>query len=54
MEKDYVNGKVHPLDLKSSTAFYINELIKPVREHFENDPKAKKLKEQVESLKITR
>ncbi|MFH2021126.1 MAG: tyrosine--tRNA ligase [archaeon] len=54
LEKAFIDGKVHPLDLKQSTAFYINELIKPVREHFEKDPKAKKLKEQVESFQVTR
>ena len=54
LEDAFVNGDIHPMDLKQSTAFYINELIKPVREHFENDPKAKKLKEQVESFKVTR
>ncbi|MBT3721562.1 tyrosine--tRNA ligase [archaeon] len=54
LETAYVKGDIHPLDLKQSTAYYINELIKPVRDHFENDPKAKKLKEQVESFKITR
>jgi tyrosyl-tRNA synthetase len=54
LEDAFVNGDIHPMDLKQSTAFYINELIKPVREHFENDHKAKKLKEQVESFKVTR
>lgn len=54
LENAFVNGDIHPLDLKQATAFYINELIKPVREHFENDPHAKKLKEQVESFKVTR
>ena len=50
----YYNGEIHPLDLKQSTAHYINELIKPVREHFEKNKEAKKLKKQVESFKVTR
>jgi len=54
LEDAYVKGDIHPLDLKKATSYYINEMIKPVREHFEKDPKAKKLKKQVESFKVTR
>ena len=54
LEKTYASGKVHPLDLKKAVAFYINELIEPVRKHFEKNKTAKKLKEQVESFEITR
>jgi tyrosyl-tRNA synthetase len=54
LEELYSQGKVHPLDLKKATAYYINELVKPVREHFEKDTKAKKLKEQVKSFRVTR
>ncbi len=54
LEEAYVNGDIHPLDLKKSTAFYINEMIKPVREHFEKNKKAKVLKEKVESFTVTR
>jgi tyrosyl-tRNA synthetase len=50
----YSEGKIHPMDLKNTCAVYINKLVQPVREHFENDPRAKKLKEQVESFQITR
>jgi tyrosyl-tRNA synthetase len=45
---------LHPMDLKTSVSFYINELVKPVREHFENDKKAKALLEQVRSFEVTR
>lgn len=54
LEEMYVEGKIHPLDLKKATAFYINELLKPVRLHFEKDKDAKKLKELVEGYQITR
>ncbi|MCM2325110.1 MAG: tyrosine--tRNA ligase [Candidatus Woesearchaeota archaeon] len=50
----YSEGKIHPMDLKNTCAVYINKLVQPVREHFEKDPRAKKLKEQVESFQITR
>jgi tyrosyl-tRNA synthetase len=54
LEEKYSEGKIHPLDLKKTCAFYINEMIKPVREHFEKNKEAKKLKELVESYQITR
>ncbi len=54
LEKVFAEKKLHPMDLKATTAFYVNELVKPVREHFEKDVKAKKLLEQVRSFQITR
>ena len=52
--KDYVEGNIHPGDLKPSTAAHINEMIEPVRQHFINDPEAKKILELVRSYTITR
>lgn len=43
LERDFVEGKLHPMDLKKNVSRYINELLEPVRLHFKNDPKAKKL-----------
>lgn len=54
LEAAFVKGDVHPMDLKNATAKYIDQLVAPVREHFENDAKAKALKEKVESFAITR
>ncbi|MBN2368847.1 tyrosine--tRNA ligase [Candidatus Woesearchaeota archaeon] len=54
LEKLYADGKIHPLDLKKTVAFYINELLIPVRKHFEKDKEAKRLKELVESYEVTR
>jgi len=54
LEKDFVARNLHPLDLKNSCAVELDKLIKPVREHFEKDKKAKKLYEVVKGLKITR
>jgi len=31
LKRDYVNGKIHPADLKMAAAKYINELIEPAR-----------------------
>lgn len=54
LEKAFAAGTLHPMDLKNAVSSCLNELIKPVREHFENDKKAKKLYEIVKTAKITR
>lgn len=43
LEVDYLAGNLHPVDLKIAVAGYINQLLQPVRDHFEKDPYAKKL-----------
>lgn len=53
-EKLYSEGKIHPMDLKASVTKAINEMIRPVREHFLKNAKAKKLKELVDGFKVTR
>lgn len=50
----YSKGKIHPLDLKNSVAEYINEIVKPIREHFERNRRAKELYEKVKAMEITR
>jgi tyrosyl-tRNA synthetase len=37
LEKDFLEGKVHPGDLKPAVAKALNELIEPVRQHFKNN-----------------
>jgi tyrosyl-tRNA synthetase len=54
LEKDYLAGKIHPADLKPSVATAINALLEPVRQHFQNDPFAKRLLELVRSFQVTR
>lgn len=54
MEEIFARGDLHPMDLKTAVTYYVNELIKPVREHFEKNPAAKKLLEQVKSFQVTR
>lgn len=34
MEKDYREGKIHPMDLKGTVAKSLNEILQPTREHF--------------------
>ena len=50
----YSKGELHPMDLKQAIAYYINELITPVREYFEQNAEAKALLEKVQSYAVTR
>ncbi|NOJ27786.1 MAG: tyrosine--tRNA ligase, partial [Nitrososphaera sp.] len=34
VEWDFVEKKIHPMDLKNSTATYVNKIIEPVYRHF--------------------
>lgn len=52
--KVYEKGDLHPMDLKNATIFYLNEMIKPIRDYFENNKKAKALYEEVKKYAITR
>jgi tyrosyl-tRNA synthetase len=54
LEKDFAEKKLHPMDLKSSVCIMLNDLIKPVREHFEKNSEARKLKEKVDSYIVTK
>ncbi len=36
LENDFVDKKLHPLDLKKSVALEINKLLEPIRKHFKN------------------
>jgi len=54
LEEVFRKGELHPLDLKKSAAFYLNEMIKPIRQHFEKNKKAKELYGFVKAQQITR
>lgn len=54
LERAYRDGDLHPLDLKKNVARYLNELVKPIREHFERDKRAKELYEFVKEQEVTR
>ena len=54
LEKGFLANEIHPADLKGAVAYYIDLMIKPVRDHFENDIDAKALFEKVKSFQITR
>jgi len=54
LEQAFRGGEVHPMDLKNSVTDHLEKLVKPVREHFEKNKKAKKLYEVVRKAEITR
>ena len=54
LSNEYIEGKIHPMDLKNSVAKVINDILEPIRLHFQNDPYAKKVLELVRSYQITR
>lgn len=54
LEKAFAKKDIHPMDLKLATAKYVNELVDPVRKHFEKNKKAKELLEQVKRFQVTR
>jgi tyrosyl-tRNA synthetase len=54
VEKDYVDGKLHPGDVKPALSKAINKILQPVRDHFANDKAAKALLKKVKTFKTTR
>jgi len=51
LEKAYVKGKVHPLDLKEGVADALIEILSPVREYFRKHPRNL---EQMKQIEVTR
>ena len=54
LEKLYEKGELHPADLKTSVACYINKMMEPVREGFKKNIKMCELKEKIEGFEVTR
>jgi tyrosyl-tRNA synthetase len=54
LELSFRDGKVHPLDLKNAVAEYLDKEIKPIREHFERNKKARALYDFVRKSEVTR
>ncbi|MCX8179722.1 MAG: tyrosine--tRNA ligase [Candidatus Aenigmarchaeota archaeon] len=53
LENYFKKGELHPLDLKNETIEALDELLNPIRKHFEKG-KARELYEMVKNAKITR
>ena len=54
LEKLYSEGKIHPMDLKNAVAFYINDMVKPVREALHKDVKLKHLLETIRKFEVAK
>jgi tyrosyl-tRNA synthetase len=54
LEKSYIAGNLHPLDLKNAMTIYIDRMVQPIRNHFEKKGSANSLYEQVMSYQVTR
>ncbi|MGC8953256.1 MAG: tyrosine--tRNA ligase [Desulfurococcus sp.] len=54
LERMYVKGEIHPLDLKKATANALNKLLDPIRRRIESDPMAKEILEELLKAKVTR
>lgn len=54
LEAAFAEKKLHPMDLKNTVVILIDQLLQPVRKHFEDNEEAKKLLETVKSYQITR
>jgi len=54
LEQCFAQKLLHPQDLKVTVVKLLDQLLQPVRKHFEEDAEAKKLLETVKSYQITR
>src|SRR3989344_3607681 len=53
LEKDFVEGKLHPLDLKKAVAEALSKKLEPARKHFQT-PRLKKLAEEIQNINVSR
>ncbi|MHA1676521.1 MAG: tyrosine--tRNA ligase, partial [Candidatus Njordarchaeales archaeon] len=53
LKDDYVNGKLHPLDLKNAVADWLIKKLEPVREYFLKGRGVTAL-EELKNIRITR
>ena len=54
LEKLYVEGKLHPLDLKKATAEALAKILEPVRRRFREDAEARRILEKLANAKVSR
>ena len=54
LEEMYKDGKLHPMDLKTAVAEYLNMLMNPIRKKLHENKKAMKLYEEIRTFEITR
>jgi tyrosyl-tRNA synthetase len=54
IETDFLQGRLHPSDLKTAVTRTINQVLEPVQRHFTEDPRARQLAQRVRSFTLTR
>lgn len=54
LESAYLDGKLHPMDLKNGVAIQLGDILEPVRRYFQSNNEAKECLEAVRKAKITR
>lgn len=54
LESTFEKKLLHPMDLKGAVVKYLDQLLQPVRKHFEENKEAKKLLETVKGYQVTR
>ncbi len=54
LETSFVEKKLHPMDLKTATATYLNSMLEPIRKNLEKNKTAQQLAEEIKSFKVTR
>jgi tyrosyl-tRNA synthetase len=54
LEHLFAEKKIHPMDLKQTVIVLLDQLLAPVRKHFEQNPFAKDLLQKVKSYRVTR
>lgn len=54
LETSFKEGKLHPMDLKTTVAEYLNLLLEPIRKKLHENKKAMKLYEEIKGFEVTR
>lgn len=54
LETLFREGRLHPMDLKTAVAEYLNRLLEPIRKKLHEDKKAMKLFEEIQTFQVTR
>ena len=54
LEKAFIEKKLHPMDLKTSVAERLVEMMEPVKMHFLKNAKARKLLDEVKSFEVSK
>ena len=54
LEEKFAAKEIHPMDLKQTVIKLLDQLLEPVRKHFEENEEAKKLLQEVQSFQVTR